>query len=216
MYDNSIQSRLRCLVFLNFLCIFAVVALGLDQRCNAFAQSNPYEQDASQAKTAAELRVDFRNDVLPIFQQRCLECHSDENIEGNLNLLSHDSIAEGGFSGRPIIGNSLGESELYQRIISKNEDDRMPRSDSELSRDEIDVIGNWILQGGSFERPKKVQLEPSINDRLVQLWVTAEKLWKRKPIRYAAIFSRTSLHVLGFSHLDRDRQNAKKTNRCAV
>ena len=68
---------------------------------------------------------------------------------------------------------SLEKSELWQRIISTDEDDVMPPADSHkkvLSPSERDIIKRWILQGAKYEKfwaftPLKAPESPSVNDR---------------------------------------------------
>ncbi|MDE2963682.1 MAG: hypothetical protein OXU26_07200, partial [Acidobacteriota bacterium] len=41
----------------------------------------------------------FETDVLPIFQQHCLQCHSDQARQGGLSLETLESVLAGGDSG---------------------------------------------------------------------------------------------------------------------
>ncbi len=138
-------------------------------------------------QSQASQRIDYHADVVPIFRTHCAQCHSEQNIEGNLNLLSPQSIVDGGFSGLPIVGPSVEASELIQRIKSEDSDFRMPKSKAALSPAEITTLANWVEQGGLFEPPKKPPAPPTMTDRLAQVWTAIEAASTRKPFQYAAV-----------------------------
>ena len=105
--------------------------------------------DAVQEELSVE-RVDFRSKVLPIFEQHCLDCHSEDNVEGNLDLLSQAAIQNGGFSGLPIVHEDLGKSELILRIESDDPNYQMPKDGEKLSGEQIEIIRAWVAQVGRF------------------------------------------------------------------
>jgi mono/diheme cytochrome c family protein len=66
---------------------------------------------------AAEREV-TENDVLPIFQMRCVVCHGKRKQEGGLDLRSQASRLRGGKSGPAIIPGKPDQSLLMQKISS--------------------------------------------------------------------------------------------------
>ncbi|MFK7910944.1 MAG: PSD1 and planctomycete cytochrome C domain-containing protein [Akkermansiaceae bacterium] len=109
-------------------------------------------------KAAAE--ISFNHDVRPILSDRCFACHGFDAHErkGDLRL----DIAEGKdgayrtYKGSTAITpGSLEKSEVWKRIISKDEDEVMPPPDSHkkvLSVDEQAIIRQWILDGAKYEK----------------------------------------------------------------
>ncbi|MEL7499451.1 MAG: c-type cytochrome domain-containing protein [Planctomycetota bacterium] len=95
-------------------------------------------------------QVDYRRDVLPLFQQHCFRCHADEMQEGDLRLDSRAAIERGGHTGSPIVAESLEQSELYLRITSKTDGYRMPKEGPPLAAAEIDLLSRWIEQGAVY------------------------------------------------------------------
>lgn len=96
--------------------------------------------------------VDFRKDILPIFEKHCFECHGDGNLEGDLSLESVASMQIGGHSGSPILSSELSDSELYLRITSLSDGYRMPKKGDPLPQQDVDKIAKWMHQiAGSFE-----------------------------------------------------------------
>jgi len=83
--------------------------------------------------------------VLSLFERKCVTCHGADTQESGLRLDGKQFIALGGEHGPVVRAGKSRESELYQRITSKNADERMPpESEEPLSADEIEQIKQWI------------------------------------------------------------------------
>jgi hypothetical protein len=124
--------------------------------------------------------VDFRRDVLPILSANCFACHGPD-AKARKAGLRLDQPAGALRSQDPVIvpGRS-SESELYLRLTSGDDDERMPppRSGKALTRSQIDCIKRWIDAGGAwsrhwaFEPPRPAPPPPNPGDRD----------WSRNPI----------------------------------
>src|SRR4051794_10867715 len=68
--------------------------------------------------SAAADRQVTENDVLPIFQMRCVVCHGKRKQEGGLDLRSQASRLRGGKSGPALIPGKPDQSLLMQKISS--------------------------------------------------------------------------------------------------
>jgi hypothetical protein len=96
-------------------------------------------------------QVSFENDVWPILQQRCLECHQQERAAGDLVFDRGRNAAErGGHTGQPIFGTSASDSELIRRIVSGQPDYRMPKQNPPLSQADIAILTAWVDQGAPW------------------------------------------------------------------
>ena len=102
--------------------------------------------------------VDFRRDVAPILQQRCLNCHNDRNRRGGLSLQSAEAARKGGESGAVIEPGDAASSYLLDLLIPTDGVAEMPRGEPPLEAAEIAVIRRWIAEGAVW--PKKFELEP--------------------------------------------------------
>lgn len=113
--------------------------------------------------------VDFKTEIRPILSNRCFACHGpDENtVESGLRLDTRDRATQALASGsRAIVPGNTGQSEIVRRILSEEEDIRMPppHFGQPLTDREINLIRRWITQGAeyakhwSFESP----VSPSI------------------------------------------------------
>ena len=102
-----------------------------------------------------ERTIDFDREIRPVLSQACFQCHGpdEEQREADLRLdLRTAALADlGGY--RAIVPGDLDRSEMYRRITSDDEDQRMPPTDSghKLSPQQIRLIGQWIQQGAVWK-----------------------------------------------------------------
>ena len=101
----------------------------------------------STPQPAAE--VSFADEVLPIFQNRCAECHggADEagkiRIEASLNLLSREGVLAGSEFGSVIEPGDAEGSYLLELIV----EGEMPEEGDPVPEAEIEIIRVWIQEG---------------------------------------------------------------------
>jgi hypothetical protein len=87
--------------------------------------------------------VSFANQVLPIFQTYCVECHGGIRIREGLNMTSYDALMAGSFNGAVIIPGNANESITIQLIVAGE----MPNRGPAPSTEELQIIIDWINQG---------------------------------------------------------------------
>lgn len=92
--------------------------------------------------------VDFDLQIQPIFRARCSPCHTGQQKAGGLSLDSHSALMKGGDSGPAIKLDAVYGSLLLQRMIDDKLGPRMPLNMAPLKREEIELIGRWLSQGG--------------------------------------------------------------------
>src|SRR4051812_24739668 len=70
--------------------------------------------------------VDFNRDVKPILSDNCFKCHGPDKNQRKADLRL--DVKEGLFGGADatVVPGKLDKSELYQRLIEKDEERRMP------------------------------------------------------------------------------------------
>ena len=109
--------------------------------------------------TSAFGQIDFRKEVLPILQDRCIECHKapyEQNgklkePKAGLRLDGVAHILHGSDDGKVIAPNHPSESPLYKRItLPSDDDDVMPPKGDPLTTSQQEVIRKWIAQGVDF------------------------------------------------------------------
>jgi mono/diheme cytochrome c family protein len=87
--------------------------------------------------------VSFANEVLPIFQTYCVECHGGLRTREGLNMTSYDALMAGSFNGAVIIPGNANESITVQLIAASE----MPERGPAVSNVELQLIIDWINQG---------------------------------------------------------------------
>lgn len=134
----------------------SVMVHGEDYLSEAFAQSTNKSSsgasDSGQSKQkidSVSYRVDFYEDIEPIFKRSCAKkCHSMEKKKGGLRLDKKKFAMRGGESGKVIVPGSSGKSLLYKRIaLPKTHKDYMPSKGRPLSDEDVNMIKKWIDQG---------------------------------------------------------------------
>jgi mono/diheme cytochrome c family protein len=92
----------------------------------------------------------FTNEIQPILERSCIDCHGPAKIKGRLRLDNRDAAIAGGRSGRAaIVPGRPEESELIRRVrLPRDDDDAMPSGDEPgLSAAEIAALEKWIADG---------------------------------------------------------------------
>ena len=134
----------------------------------------------------ARTPVDFNREIKPLLARRCLACHNEEKHKGGLRLDHRAEAMRGGKSGKPVIVPGQGDrSPFIQRLLTHDEDERMPPKGAPLTTEQIALLKKWINQGANWpaEDPNKKHwsfvplLLPSVP-------VVKNKKWPRNPIDY--------------------------------
>ena len=99
--------------------------------------------------------VDFQRQIRPILSDKCFACHGfdEETREADLRLDTQEG-AYGDLGGYVAIEPGNAEkSEVYLRLITKDEDDKMPpaKAHKTVSPAEIALIKKWIEEGAKYE-----------------------------------------------------------------
>ena len=108
----------------------------------------------SQAATVR--KVDFNHDVQPLLSDNCFACHGPDTnkIKGKLRLDLRDIATKPAKSGKvAIVPGKPEESELVRRLVTTDEDDRMPPTESHktLSVAQREMLRRWIAEGAEYK-----------------------------------------------------------------
>lgn len=116
---------------------------------------------------AVQTKPDYARQIAPIFQEKCIACHSHTIRKGELNLESYETLMSGGKRGAAIIHGKSGES-LLVKMIEGSVKPQMPLGD-ELSAEEIKTIKAWIDAGALKSDSAKAEpapVEPKTNSAI--------------------------------------------------
>jgi uncharacterized membrane protein len=112
----------------------------------------------------------FGNEIFPILEGKCFECHGVEKQDGDLRLDDLDNVLEGGESGLPsIVQGEAMESHMVKLMLlpEENEDVMPPRGKAKLTPEETLTLIEWVNRGapwGDYEAPAPVVVAVSSAD----------------------------------------------------
>ena len=161
--------------------------------------------------TQSEAPVDFNADIRPILNTKCISCHGGVKETAGFSLFSRADALRPTKSGKPaIIPGAANQSELIKRLLSDDEDERMPYHAEPLSADEIAKMKSWINQGApwadhwAYIKPQKPPVPADTTgwsrnpvDHFVRARLQQEKLTPSAPADKATLLRRLSLDLIG-------------------
>ena len=121
---------------------------------------------SSQAQTPP--KVDFETQVLPIFKERCFECHQKEFTDtktgklkkpkGKFRMDNPELLVQGGSEGGNLTPGDPAKSTVYTTVTLPDTDDlAMPPKGDRLTAEQQNLIKQWITEGASFGAWKGVE-----------------------------------------------------------
>ena len=96
--------------------------------------------------------VSFRRDIAPLFLDNCLACHGPKKAEGGYRVDSFEGLMKEGDSGSATFtAQDVEDSESFRRLITEDEEERMPLEGDPLKPPQIALIRRWIEEGAKFD-----------------------------------------------------------------
>ena len=96
--------------------------------------------------------VSFRRDLAPVLVQKCLACHGPKKAKGSYRVDTFDKLALPGDTGEPMITAGKPDmSELFYRLSTDDDDERMPHEDDPLPPEVVAKFKQWIDDGAKFD-----------------------------------------------------------------
>ncbi len=108
------------------------------------------EEQETLALNEAEV---FRDVVQPILQAKCISCHKEGKIKGELRMDLVEHIKKGGKSGPFVVPGDFEKSLLVTRInLPIEEKEHMPpKNKIQLTEEEKTILMDWVYSGASFD-----------------------------------------------------------------
>ncbi|MCY4673590.1 MAG: PSD1 and planctomycete cytochrome C domain-containing protein [Bacteroidetes bacterium] len=96
--------------------------------------------------------VSFNEQIRPILNERCVNCHGGIRRQGDLSLLfRHEALAAAESGERAVVPLKPAESELLRRVSHTDPKHRMPQDDDPLTPEQIQTLHTWIAEGAQWE-----------------------------------------------------------------
>ena len=92
-------------------------------------------------KPAAD--VSFSKQIMPIFQNSCINCHGGEKISKGLDMKTYASTMKGSQNGAIVIAGDAATSKLIMSIQSG----KMPKRGTKLTADQLQLLIDWVNAG---------------------------------------------------------------------
>ena len=107
--------------------------------------------------------VDFEKEILPIFKERCFDCHQKERTDektgkikkpkGKFRMDSAAMLIKGGSEGSNVVPGDAAKSTVYTSTTLPESDDlAMPPEGKgdRLTKEQQELIKKWINEGANF------------------------------------------------------------------
>lgn len=104
--------------------------------------------------------ADYEKDVRPLIRARCVSCHGSVKQKGGLRLDAAALILKGGSTPAIVPGKSA-DSELIRRVLSNDEDERMPPEGARLTPAQIELLRSWIDGGAIHPNDEVIPKAPA-------------------------------------------------------
>ena len=132
-------------------------------------------------------KIDFNTQVKPLLNRKCIVCHGGVKRQGDFSLLFRQDALANNKSGKPaIIPGDPDGSEMIKRLNHTDPEERMPYKQAPLSKEEINVLTQWIKEGAewgehwAFSEVKPVDL-PKIKGTF---WGLMKPDWVKNDLDY--------------------------------
>ncbi len=107
------------------------------------AAGSATQAPAAGAPVAQGTKVSFANDVLPILQSRCTNCHGGDRTEKGLNLTTYNNLMAGSENGPVVTAGAAADTKLVELIVNQ----KMPKRGPKLTPSQVQMITDWVNQG---------------------------------------------------------------------
>ena len=99
----------------------------------------------SAAEPEMKPAVDYKNDIFPIFDAKCLRCHKPSKLDGKLDMTTRAAMLKGGISGPALVPGNV-EKSLIVELVHYNE---MPPKNVKIrvTKDELKLLKAWVEAG---------------------------------------------------------------------
>lgn len=158
--------------------------------------------------------VSFSEQVWPILESSCLECHGANLRMAGYSMLNREDMVSGGESGPAIVPGDSENSRLIHMIEGKVPGLQMPIGEEPLSEEQIAILRDWIDQGAVWDRqddadeegasiaprmPEPPEVEGFDNpiDRLLNGYLAEHGVEWREPVDDRLYIRRVTLDITG-------------------
>lgn len=160
-----------------------IVAMILCGCLSAGAADDDSPVDADHAVKRAKGLALFNSDIRNLLKQKCVHCHGGDATEARLDLATQEGLLKGGTRGpAAVIGR--GSKSLLVRLISDQQQPRMPKDEQPLSPRQIAALSEWIDLGAPYDEPLLPGRVEATNWTERKVSSDAKQLWSYQPLHH--------------------------------
>src|SRR5512144_605430 len=100
----------------------------------------PATQPAGQGAT-----VSFANDIFPIIESRCVNCHGGQRTEHGLDMTTFENLMSGSENGPVVTPGDAVHSKFVELVVNQ----KMPKRGPKLTPPQVQLFTDWVAQGAS-------------------------------------------------------------------
>jgi len=114
----------------------------------------PISKPAAGSRVPLEDARVFEDVVMPIFSQKCLNCHNPDKAKGGLVMSDLKGLGKGGKTGRLFVPGKPEISLLLQRLHLPEDDKKHmpPKDQTQLTAGEMDILYHWVKQNAVTDK----------------------------------------------------------------
>ncbi len=120
-----------------------IAALAVAVGIGLAAQTSGTEATSLVEGAESHRAVSFANEVMPILEQYCSECHGEESAELGLKLDSYEGVMAGSDYGTVVEAGNADGSLIIDMISSGD----MPEEGGPVPPELLEVLKTWINEG---------------------------------------------------------------------
>ena len=126
--------------------------------------------------------VDFVDEVRPIFEAHCYDCHGEDKQKSGFRIdLKSKAFRSGDKHSPNIVPGKPNESPLIHFVTATDEEERMPPKGKRLSSGDIRILNRWISEGANWPDGVDLAQEEDRTDH-----------WSFKPIQHSGFTPQVS------------------------
>jgi WD40 repeat protein len=115
------------------------------------AAAPAFAQDKAATLPVVDLKrtdaVAYEKEIDPIFEKKCITCHSGSVKKGELDLGKYEGLVKGGRRGSSIVPGKGSESLIYKLLHREMKPFMPPKGEDPITPQELAVVKLWIDQG---------------------------------------------------------------------
>lgn len=120
--------------------------------------------------------VEFEQDILPIFEANCIDCHGPDKDKASLRLDQRASMLKGGDTGLPTLVPGDWEGSFLMEVVTHlDEEMAMPPKGDKLSGEDIALLKKWVEEGARWPGQMDATVEEGTD------------LWSFKPVERPSV-----------------------------